>query len=117
VPDGLKEAWPTRPDTLTVRRSRVAQAIVTRAWRAAVLGFLTFPPLGLYSLWLLYRLLARNLPLTATDRFRCRAAVVVDVCAIAMGLLLAVALVFVLSYSIDSFVSDFFSFARGVSHK
>jgi hypothetical protein len=39
MPDGSKEPGPTSPDAPTPKQSRVANAIVMRAWRAAVFGF------------------------------------------------------------------------------
>jgi hypothetical protein len=55
--------------------------------------------------------------LTVADRLRCRVALFFDLGAILMGLLLVVAVLFVVSYEIESFVSQYFSFAGGVPRR
>ena len=107
----LESHWPHAP---TPKQSFVAKAIVLRAWRSALLGFFIFPPLGLYSLWLVYRLAGRSTPLSGIDRLRCRVAVILDLFAIVFVVLLFVLPLLVLSYSVTSFISQFFGFASGV---
>jgi hypothetical protein len=117
MPDGSKEPRPTSPNDQPPKQSRVANAIVMRAWRAAVLGFFMFPPLGLYSLWLVRRLAVRSMRLSRTDRFRCGVAIILDLCAMPLGLLMLALPVIVLSYSFLSFIltsfgSEYFNFCR-----
>ena len=71
-----------------LKQRPVPNALVVRAWRAAVFGFFVFPPLGLYSLWLLHRVAAYRIPLSRTDRLRYRVAIILDLCAILIGVLL-----------------------------
>jgi hypothetical protein len=115
--DGSKEPGPTSSGAPTPKQSRVANAIVMRARRAAVLGFFMFPPLGLYSLWLVRRLAARSMRLDRNDYLRCGVAVMLDLWAILLGLLLLALPLLVLSYSflsflLTSFGSQYFDFCR-----
>jgi hypothetical protein len=55
-------------------RSEVSRAIVQRAWQAAVIAVLTFPPLAFYSMRLLWKLNERDTPLGWPDRCRMWAA-------------------------------------------
>jgi hypothetical protein len=55
----------------SIARSEVSKAIVRRAWQAAVIAALTFPPLGFYSMRLLWKLGQRDTPLSWADRWRC----------------------------------------------
>jgi hypothetical protein len=114
MPEGCEEPGPTWPDAPAPKLSRVAQARVVRAWRAAVIGFFEFPPLGLYSLWLLYRLATRSMRLSRADRLRCRAAIVLDLCSIPMVLLLLALPLLALSYGVIWFVSQYFGSAGGL---
>jgi hypothetical protein len=51
-------------------RSSVSGAIVQRAWQAAVIAILVFPPLAFYSMRLLWKLGQRDTPLSCTDSCR-----------------------------------------------
>jgi hypothetical protein len=51
-------------------RSAVSRATVQRAWQAAVIGFFSFPPLGFYSMRLLWKLGRRETPLSHADNWR-----------------------------------------------
>jgi hypothetical protein len=91
-PEGTGE-----PDDLSSRnvratRSEVSRAIVRRAWQAAVLSILAFPPLGFYSMRLLWKLRNRNTPLSRADRWRCWTAFFLNIPAIALCLVFATAL-------------------------
>jgi hypothetical protein len=110
TPEGPEESERGRSDPSRPKHSRVAQAIVLRAWRAAIFGFANFSPLGLYSLWLMLRLPGRSIRLSWLDRLRCSIAVILDLCAILMlGLLLLA-----LSASVTSFLLRYFTSAGGV---
>ena len=74
----------TEPDDLFVRRpsktrSEVSRAKVRRAWQAAVLAALAFPPLSFYSMWLLWKLRRRHTPLSRADTWRTWIALLLDV--------------------------------------
>ncbi len=58
APERPKKPARHRPPRLR-RAKAAARDMVWRAWRSAVLGFFVFPPLGLYSLFLLRRLAAQ----------------------------------------------------------
>lgn len=89
---GLREGWPadedaaTPPDDLLDRDETVAdadsdtytavEAAVFRAWKAAVFSF-CFPPLVLYSLWLLMWLDAPDAPLPPREQRRCLVALAI----------------------------------------
>ncbi len=79
-------------------RSEVSRAIVLRAWQSAVVSLLVFPPLGFYSMKLLWRLGNRDTPLSHADTWRRRAAALFSVISIlyclmfALGLLLSFAM-------------------------
>jgi hypothetical protein len=66
-------------DSAPVTRSAVAQASVRRAWQAAVIAVLSFPPLGFYSLRLLWKVCRRATPLSRADRRRCWMALLFNV--------------------------------------
>jgi len=53
------------------------EAAVYRAWKAAVFG-MSFPPLALYSLWLLMRLDAPDAPLCPREQRRCLGALTIS---------------------------------------
>jgi hypothetical protein len=55
---------------LMTTRSEISRAIVRRAWQASVIATLVFPPLGFYSMRLLWKLGQRNTPLGCADRWR-----------------------------------------------
>jgi len=78
-----------------VQRPRRRNSIVERAWRASVLGFLAFPLLGLYSLWLLWRVFSRGTRLGWIDRVRCVLALILGVLAIPVMLVIGLAFFFV----------------------
>lgn len=79
-------------------------SIVERAWRAAVFGCLVFPPLGLYSLWLLWRVFSRGTRLGRMDRCR-------SVMALILGIPMALAVLaipFAIAYTaLASFIAGF----------
>ncbi len=77
---------------LSPARSQVSRAIVRRAWQAAVIAFTTFPPLGFYSMRLLWKLGQRDTPLSRADNWRSWTAFFLDVVAILYCLAFAVAL-------------------------
>ncbi len=90
---GLRGAWPadedtaTPPDDLLDRDEIVVdvdsdtytavEAAVFRVWKAAVFSF-CFPPLALYSLWLLMRLDAPDAPLPPREQRRCLVALTIS---------------------------------------
>ena len=51
----------------SIARSEVSKAIVRRAWQAAVIAAIGFPPLGFYSMRLLWKLGQRSTPLSWGD--------------------------------------------------
>ncbi len=63
----------------SIARSEVSKAIVRRAWQAAVIAAFTFPPLGFYSMRLLWKLAQRDTPLSWPDTWRCWTAFVLNV--------------------------------------
>jgi hypothetical protein len=65
------------PSDRPATRSEVSRAIVRRAWQAGGLG-IGFPPLGFYSMWLLWRVGRRNTPLGRADTCRCWAVFVLN---------------------------------------
>ena len=70
-PQGAAEPRDTRSHNRSVTRSEVSKAIVRRAWQAAVIAVLSFPPLGFYSMRLLWKLGQRDTPLSRGDNWRC----------------------------------------------
>jgi len=66
-PDPVLDA----PSQSLARRRRMGEAIARRAYRASMFAFFMFPPLALYSLYLLWRLNRRKTPLgpSATVRY------------------------------------------------
>lgn len=66
------------------RRCRMGEAIALRAWQVSVIGLLSFPPLLLYSPWLLWRLDTSKTPVGRRGNNRRYAAGVVS----AIGILL-----------------------------
>jgi hypothetical protein len=71
-------------------KSEVSKAIVRRAWQASVLGAFGFPPLGFYSMRLLWKLAGRHTPLGTADRWRVGIAFTLSLLAVIESLLLAV---------------------------
>jgi hypothetical protein len=76
------------------KQPRMRNSIVERAWRASVLGFCAFPPLSLYTLWLLWRVLFRGTRLGRSDRVRCILALILGVLAIPVMLVMGLAILF-----------------------
>jgi hypothetical protein len=68
--------------SFTQTKSEVSKAIVRRAWQASVLGAFGFPPLGFYSIRLLWRIAGRNTPLGTADRWRVTLAFILSLVAI-----------------------------------
>jgi hypothetical protein len=77
------------PRFLSRTRSAVTRAIVERAWRAAMFAAFAFPPLGFYSMRLLWKLRSRNTPLSRADRWRAWTTFFLSVAAILYCLLMA----------------------------
>jgi hypothetical protein len=77
--DGTNETAPDFHGATRPYRTRSGNSIVERAWRASVLGSFSFPPLTLYSIWLLSRLILRRTRLRGGDRLRCVVALVLAV--------------------------------------
>ena len=75
-------------------RSEVSRANVQRAWQAAMLGILAFPPLGFYSMRLLWKIANRDIPMTRADVWRCWTAFVLNIPAILFCLLFVWELIF-----------------------
>ena len=69
-PQGVTESGDLPAPGASAARSRVSRALVQRAWQAAVIAVLTFPPLGFYSMRLLCKLVRRGTPLSRADRWR-----------------------------------------------
>jgi hypothetical protein len=63
-------------------RSEISKAIVRRAWQAAVIGACSFPPLGFYSMRLLWKLGRRGTPLSRADNCRFVAAFCLNIATI-----------------------------------
>jgi hypothetical protein len=82
-PQAVAEPSDLRFPNFSRTRSEVSRAIVQRAWKAAIFA-LGFPPLGLYSVRLLWKLVNTDAPLSGPDRWRCGIALVVDIIAIVM---------------------------------
>lgn len=101
--------------------SRVApvarNSIVERAWRAAVFGCFAFPPLGLYSLWLLWRVFFRRRRLGGIDRLRFVVALILDILAIPLTLMILVAPSVIAYAAVGPFLAEFFRLARAVLSK
>ncbi len=75
-PSSNRESQPLGPveprdqRSRNIARSEVSKAIVRRAWQAAVIA-IAFPPLGFYSMRLLWKLGQRDTPLSWGDNWRC----------------------------------------------
>ena len=70
-PQGSAEPGELSSHTLSATRSAAGNAVVRRAWQAAVLGAFRFPPLGFYSMRLLWKIWRRDTPLRWADACRC----------------------------------------------
>jgi hypothetical protein len=68
-------------------RSELSRAIVRRAWQSAVLAIIIFPPLGFYSMRLLWKLSSRDTALGCVDVWRCWTAFFLNILAILYCLL------------------------------
>lgn len=101
--------------------SRVApvarNSIVDRAWRAAVFGCIAFPPLALYSLWLWWRVFSRGTRLDRMDRRRSVMALILDILAIPLTLMILVAPSVIAYAVVGPFLAEFFRFLRAVLPK
>jgi hypothetical protein len=62
-------------DTPQLRRDEIADALALRVWRSAVFGFLYFPPLLVYSVYLLRRLSRRGFRLSDAAMWERRCAI------------------------------------------
>ncbi len=82
APDEMGDHSRDAIGALPAKQPRMRNSVVERAWRASVLGFCAFPPLGLYSLWLLWRVFFRGIRLGRSDRVRCILALILGVLAI-----------------------------------
>jgi hypothetical protein len=81
-PHGVAEPSILSSPNFRTTGSRLSKAIVQRAWQASILAILSFPPLGFYSMRLLWKLNGRETPLSRVDRWRCWAAFIIDIPAI-----------------------------------
>jgi len=91
-PQGPAEPSDRSSPNLSTTRSEVSKAIVRRAWQAAVIAALSFPPLGFYSIRLLWKLGQRDTSLSWTDNGRCWTAFLLNIAAILFCLAFAWAL-------------------------
>jgi len=91
--DGVREPGRDAFGTPSEKRACLRNSIVERAWRASIFGLLAFPPLGLYSLWLLWRVFFRKTRLGRIDRARYILALIVDL-AIPLGFVIWPAMLF-----------------------
>ncbi|MEI8375152.1 MAG: hypothetical protein WCJ35_20215 [Planctomycetota bacterium] len=73
-------------------QSEVSKAIVRRAWQAAVIAAFSFPPIGFYSMRLLWKLGQRDTPLGRGDNWRCWTAFFLNIATILFCLAFAVLL-------------------------
>jgi len=73
-------------------QSEVSKAIVRRAWQAAVIAAFSFPPIGFYSMRLLWKLGQRDTPLGRSDNWRCWTAFFLNIVTILFCLAFAVLL-------------------------
>jgi hypothetical protein len=91
-----RSAEPSDPSfhILSTTRSELSKAIVRRAWQAAVIAILVFPPLGFYSMRLLWKLWQRDTPLSRADKGRCWTAFLLNIATILFCFILAGALLF-----------------------
>jgi hypothetical protein len=95
-PQGSAEPSEPPSHNLSTTRSEVSKAIVRRAWQAAVIAALTFPPLGFYSMRLLWKLGQRDAPLSRADIWRCWIAFFLNIATIVFCLVFVRALLFAL---------------------
>jgi hypothetical protein len=68
---------------IVAKEEESAEALAARAFSSGVISALFFPPLGLYSLWLVWRALRHKEPLEAKGRRKAVAATAFDVVALA----------------------------------
>jgi hypothetical protein len=59
-------------------QDRSSDALASRALRAGIVGAVMFPPLSLYSAWLVWRAIAADGPLTRAARLKAAAALAFD---------------------------------------
>jgi hypothetical protein len=78
-PQGSAEPSDLSSHHLSTTRSEISRAIVRRAWQAAVIA-LAFPPLGFYSMRLLWKLVQRDTPLSRIDNGRFWMAFFLNIC-------------------------------------
>ena len=95
------------------RPRRMGEAIALRAWQASVLGFVWFPPLLLYSVWLLLRLSFSRLTLGRLGNCRRCAAWIISIAGmLLLGLMLAVLLI-APAYLAWEVIGDYFNYSGG----
>jgi hypothetical protein len=105
-----------KPDDDPARQSRerprrMGEAIALRAWRASVFGFFWFPPLLLYSAWLLFRLSRSTLTLGRLGNCRrCGAWTLIIAGSLLFGLILA-GLLITSSYEAWYVIRDYFNYS------
>jgi hypothetical protein len=79
---------------LSTTHSELSKAVVRRAWQAAVIAAFSFPPLGFYSMRLLWKLGQRDTPLSRADTWRCWTAFFLNIMTILFCLAFAGGVVF-----------------------
>jgi hypothetical protein len=95
-PPGWAEPSDLSAHNLPTARSELNKAIVRRAWQAAVIAVLIFPPLGFYSMRLLWKLGQRDTPLSWADNLRCWTAFFLNIATILFCFAFAGCLLFAL---------------------
>jgi hypothetical protein len=94
------------------RRQRMGESIALRAWRASLIGLVCFPPLLLYSTWLLVRLNPKKTPLGVAGTLRRAAAWVISLNGILLfGLTFFLVLFADLYYEISLVFGGYFDFS------
>lgn len=91
-PQGSAEPSDPSPHNLSTTPSEISKAIVRRAWQAAVIAALSFPPLAFYSMRLLWKLGQRDTPLSRADNWRCWTAFILNMATILFCLAFAMVL-------------------------
>jgi hypothetical protein len=106
----------SEPDDDPARQSRerprrMGEAIALRAWQASVLGFFWFPPLLLYSTWLLVRLNGSGLPVGRLGNYRRCATWIISLAGILLFGLVLAGLLTGLSYEALQAIGEYFNYS------
>lgn len=106
-----RDQWQA-PEVVGDRRLKVGDSIALRAWQAAIIGYVCFPPLNFYSAWLLLFIGSKKLPVSRKHKTHIKLAWLINIFMIPVLLLVLVLISIGLSYEVFHSMGEYFDMTQ-----